>query len=97
MAAAATVTAEGGVGGAAGVVRLSGHTLDKATKAKVHLENYYSNLVSQHLERKGRHERLEETMHEEGLSEEQVRGASSQGASLWVSVGHNKPAGNASH
>lgn len=53
--------------------RLSGHTLDKATKAKVHLENYYSNLVSQHLERKGRHDRLEETMREEGLSEEQVR------------------------
>lgn len=73
MAAAATVS-EGVGGGGGAVVRLSGHTLDKATKAKVHLENYYSNLVSQHLERKGRHERLEETMREEGLSEEQVRG-----------------------
>ncbi|KAK8785354.1 hypothetical protein V5799_008281, partial [Amblyomma americanum] len=63
----AAATADAGAG-----VRLSGHTLDKATKAKVHLENYYSNLVTQHLERKGRHERLEETMREEGLSEEQV-------------------------
>uniref|UniRef100_A0A224Z6G9 Serine/threonine protein kinase tricorner n=1 Tax=Rhipicephalus zambeziensis TaxID=60191 RepID=A0A224Z6G9_9ACAR len=63
----AAATADGGAG-----IRLSGHTLDKATKAKVHLENYYSNLVTQHLERKGRHERLEETMREEGLSEEQV-------------------------
>jgi serine/threonine kinase 38 len=36
------------------VVRFSGHTLDKATKAKVTLENYYSNLISQHRERKHR-------------------------------------------
>ena len=49
--------------------RFSGHTLDKATKAKVHLENYYSNLISQHLERRHRHERLEESMKEEGLNE----------------------------
>ncbi|XP_064480682.1 serine/threonine-protein kinase tricornered-like isoform X2 [Ornithodoros turicata] len=66
MAATAAAAAEGGM-------RLSGHTLDKATKAKVHLENYYSNLVSQHMERKSRHERLEETMKEEGLSEEQKK------------------------
>ncbi|KAJ6219144.1 hypothetical protein RDWZM_004956 [Blomia tropicalis] len=52
-------------------IRFSGHTLDKATKAKVHLENYYSNLISQHMERRIRHERLEETMRDEGLSEEQ--------------------------
>ncbi|KAK4337017.1 hypothetical protein RND71_044197 [Anisodus tanguticus] len=51
--------------------QLSGHTIDKATKAKVHLENYYSNLISQHLERRHRHERLEETMKEEGLNEKQ--------------------------
>lgn len=51
--------------------RLSGHTLDKATKAKVHLENYYSNLISQHLERRNRHDRLEESMKEEGLNEKQ--------------------------
>ena len=35
-------------------IRFSGHTLDKATKAKVTLENYYSNLISQHRERKHR-------------------------------------------
>ncbi|RXG55493.1 Serine/threonine-protein kinase tricorner [Armadillidium vulgare] len=52
-------------------IRFSGHTLDKATKAKVTLENYYSNLIAQHLERKQRHEKLEETMEEEGLSEDQ--------------------------
>ena len=50
-------------------VRFSGHTLDKATKAKVTLENYYSNLVAQHLERQQRLTRLEESM--KGLSEEQ--------------------------
>lgn len=49
----------------------STHTLDKATKAKVVLENYYSNLITQHIERRNRLERLEETMREEGLSEEQ--------------------------
>ena len=35
-------------------LRFSSHTWDKATKAKVTLENYYSNLISQHLERKQR-------------------------------------------
>lgn len=37
-----------------GQIRFSGHTLDKATKAKVHLENYYSNLITQHMERRFR-------------------------------------------
>jgi len=36
-------------------IRFSGHTLDKATKAKVTLENYYSNLIAQHLERQQRY------------------------------------------
>ena len=36
-------------------IRFSGHTLDKATKAKVTLENYYSNLIAQHIERKQRY------------------------------------------
>lgn len=40
--------------GCESTIRFSGHTLDKATKAKVILENYYSNLVTQHLERKQR-------------------------------------------
>ena len=34
---------------------VSNHTRDKATKAKVTLENYYSNLVSQHEERENRY------------------------------------------
>ncbi|XP_043229199.1 serine/threonine-protein kinase tricornered-like isoform X2 [Amphibalanus amphitrite] len=52
-------------------IRFSGHTLDKAVKAKVTLENYYSNLLHQNLERKQRHTRLEQSMQEEGLSESQ--------------------------
>ena len=54
--------------------RFSGHTLDKATKAKLTLENYYSNLVSQHKDRRQRWQRLEETLKSEegsGLTEEQ--------------------------
>lgn len=54
-----------------GGVRFSGHTLDKATKAKVTLENYYSNLIAQHMERKQRLAKLEESLKEEGLSESQ--------------------------
>ncbi|XP_050423377.1 serine/threonine-protein kinase tricornered isoform X2 [Adelges cooleyi] len=52
-------------------IRLSGHTLDKATKAKVTLENYYSNLIAQHIERKQRLAKLEETLKDENLSEQQ--------------------------
>ncbi|XP_025404844.1 serine/threonine-protein kinase tricorner isoform X2 [Sipha flava] len=52
-------------------IRLSGHTLDKATKAKVTLENYYSNLIAQHIERKQRLAKLEETLKDESLSEQQ--------------------------
>ena len=43
-------------------LRFSGHTLDKATKAKLTLENYYSTLISQHKERKERWKRLEESL-----------------------------------
>jgi len=45
----------------------SGHTLDKATKTKLTLENYYSNLISQQRERKERFRRLEESFIEKGL------------------------------
>lgn len=82
MALAETV--EGGSGARNGVgigipnsdsnteVRFSGHTLDKATKAKLTLENYYANLVSQHKDRKQRWHRLEETLNsEESMTEEQ--------------------------
>jgi len=50
-------------------LRFSCHTLDKATKAKVTLENYYNNLISQHKERRDRLKRLEESLNETGLSE----------------------------
>ncbi|XP_023346343.1 serine/threonine-protein kinase tricorner [Eurytemora carolleeae] len=50
-------------------LRFSCHTLDKATKAKVTLENYYSNLISQHRERKDRLRRLEESLTEPTLPE----------------------------
>ena len=45
----------------------SGHTLDKATKTKLTLENYYTNLISQQRERKERFRRLEESFIEKGL------------------------------
>jgi hypothetical protein len=40
--------------GNASELNFSNHTLDKATKAKVTLENYYSNLILQHKERNHR-------------------------------------------
>lgn len=49
----------------------SGHTLDKATKAKVTLENFYTNLITQHYERKQRLEKLEESLKDESLTESQ--------------------------
>lgn len=52
-------------------VRFSGHTLDKATKAKVTLENYYSNLIAQHIERKQRLAKLEEHLKDEAITEQQ--------------------------
>ena len=50
----------------------SGHTLDKATKAKLTLENYYSNLISQQRERKERFRRLEESFVDKGLEQSTV-------------------------
>lgn len=52
-------------------MQISNHTIDKVTKAKMTLENYYSNLISQHEERETRYRKLEETMEEDGLSDEQ--------------------------
>ena len=48
-------------------LRFSCHTLDKATKAKVTLESYYCNLITQHKERRQRLQRLEESLQENGL------------------------------
>uniref|UniRef100_A0A0L8FQR8 Uncharacterized protein n=1 Tax=Octopus bimaculoides TaxID=37653 RepID=A0A0L8FQR8_OCTBM len=53
-------------------IQISSHTVDKVTKAKVTLENYYTNLLMQHEEREIRYRMLEQSMEEEGLSEEQV-------------------------
>ncbi|XP_002730976.1 serine/threonine-protein kinase 38-like [Saccoglossus kowalevskii] len=44
--------------------RISQHTSDKVTKAKVTLENFYSNLIFQNEERQNRHKKLEETISE---------------------------------
>ncbi|KAL3841319.1 hypothetical protein ACJMK2_019481 [Sinanodonta woodiana] len=52
-------------------VQISNHTIDKVTKAKVTLENYYSNLIAQHEERETRYRLLEQSMEEEGLTAEQ--------------------------
>merc|ERR1719367_266390 len=57
--------------GAESLVQFSGHTQDKATKAKVHLEGYYSNLLTQFQERKLRQKRLEDSLRDENMSEEQ--------------------------
>lgn len=38
---------------------------------QVTLENYYSNLIAQHIERKQRLAKLEESLKDEGLSEQQ--------------------------
>ncbi len=53
------------------VINFSNHTLDKATKAKLTLENYYSNLVSQNRERKERWQRLEDSLKDDAIPEDQ--------------------------
>ncbi|ESO83280.1 hypothetical protein LOTGIDRAFT_169498 [Lottia gigantea] len=50
---------------------ISNHTIDRSTKAKVTLENYFSNLEAHHAERENRYRLLEQSMEEEGLSAEQ--------------------------
>ncbi|XP_037027017.1 serine/threonine-protein kinase tricornered isoform X2 [Bradysia coprophila] len=53
-------------------IRFSDHTIDKATKAKVTLENYYSNLKTQHCERVQRLAKLEASLiHDDSLSTSQ--------------------------
>ena len=59
-----------GPGATEQAVNFSCHTLDKATKAKLTLENYYNNLISQHRERQERLRRLEESLSDKGLEEE---------------------------
>ncbi|CAH1785922.1 unnamed protein product [Owenia fusiformis] len=54
-------------------VPISSHTLDKATKAKITLETYYSNLISQAEERENRYRLLEQSMDDEGLTDDQKK------------------------
>jgi len=49
--------------------QISSHTRDKATRAKVLLENFYSNLVNQHKERSERRRKLEDSLLENNLSD----------------------------
>lgn len=51
---------------------LSGHTLDKVTKAKVTIETFYSNLMNQQCEREERLTILEKSMDQEELPSEEV-------------------------
>eukprot|EP00090_Calanus_glacialis_P016050 TRINITY_DN2516_c0_g1_i1.p1 TRINITY_DN2516_c0_g1~~TRINITY_DN2516_c0_g1_i1.p1 ORF type:complete len:552 (-),score=137.37 TRINITY_DN2516_c0_g1_i1:1215-2870(-) len=49
--------------------QISSHTRDKATRAKVLLENFYSNLRNQHKERTERRRKLEDSLLENNLSD----------------------------
>jgi len=53
------------------VINFSCHTLDKATKAKLTLENYYSNLIALNRERRERWQRLEDSLKDESIPEDQ--------------------------
>ncbi|KAL6464167.1 hypothetical protein MHYP_G00264840 [Metynnis hypsauchen] len=59
---------------------LSNHTKERVTMAKVTLENFYSNLITQHEEREMRQQKLEKVMEEEGLPDEEKRVRRSQHA-----------------
>ncbi|KAI2642967.1 Serine/threonine-protein kinase 38 [Labeo rohita] len=50
---------------------MSNHTKERVTMAKVTLENFYSNLITQHEEREMRQQKLEKVMDEEGLPDEE--------------------------
>ena len=53
------------------MINFSCHTLDKATKAKLTLEHYYANLINQNRERKERWQRLEDSLKDEYIDEDQ--------------------------
>ena len=52
---------------------ISPHTLDKANRAKMVIENYYSNLIMQKNERLQRIQKLEDILRDNSLSEEEKR------------------------
>jgi len=54
-------------------VNISPHTMDKANRAKLVIENYYSNLMMQKKERLARIEKLEDILRDNSLSEEEKR------------------------
>lgn len=54
------------------VITFSQPTLDKATKVRMTIENFYENLFQEHEEREERYKRLEESMRQQGLSESEV-------------------------
>jgi len=54
-------------------VTISPHTLDKANRAKMVIENYYSNLIMQKNERLQRIQKLEDILRDNSLSEEEKR------------------------
>ncbi|XP_026119840.1 serine/threonine-protein kinase 38-like, partial [Carassius auratus] len=59
---------------------MSNHTKERVTMAKVTLENFYSNLITQHEEREMRQQKLEKVMDEEGLPDEEKHMRRSQHA-----------------
>ncbi|CAK9297531.1 unnamed protein product [Gordionus sp. m RMFG-2023] len=50
---------------------ISPHTFEKVQRTKITLENFYSNLLMQHIERQNRQRHLEKSMNDEGLSNEE--------------------------
>merc|ERR1711892_1290000 len=54
-------------------VNISSHTMDKANRAKLVIENYYSNLIMQKKERLQRIQKLEDILQDNSLSEEDKR------------------------
>merc|ERR1712142_1332044 len=54
-------------------VTISPHTMEKANRAKLVIENYYSNLMLQKKERLARTEKLEDILRDNSLSEEEKR------------------------
>jgi len=54
-------------------VNISSHTMDKANRAKLVIENYYSNLIMQKKERLQRIQKLEDILQDNSLSEEEKR------------------------
>ncbi|XP_078273239.1 serine/threonine-protein kinase 38-like isoform X1 [Rhinoraja longicauda] len=68
------------LGGSAASLPMSNHTRERVTVAKLTLENFYSNLITQHEEREMRQVQLENAMEQEGLADEDKQTRRSQHA-----------------